>query len=194
MKGRIPWLVLSVAVLGLAACAPRKTVKKTASTTPGTDSSSTASSAGAELPPGVEVGEASIKDGGSFAETKDLQPVPFDYDAYMLGDEARAVLRKNAEYLKKHADLETLVAGHCDERGTTEYNLALGQKRAKEVREYYIRLGIAGKSIATISYGEEKPSCDQATDDCWRQNRRAETRIRSRTASSQEGFNPRAPQ
>lgn len=192
MKGRSNgWLIVAACAVALVACAPRKAVKKSPAAAGAATTEASATSAA--LPPGVEVGEASIKDGGSFAETTDLQSAPFDYDAYMLGDEARAVLRKNADYLKKHLDLEILVAGHCDERGTTEYNLALGQKRAKEVREYYIRLGIPGKSIATISYGEEKPSCDQATEACWRENRRAETRIRARTASSQEGLNPQAP-
>lgn len=194
MKGRPNgWMIAAACAVALVACTPRKAVKKSTSAT-GTDAATEASATSEALPPGVEVGEASIKDGGSFAETKDLQSVPFDYDAYMLGDEARGILRKNADHLKKHPDLEILVAGHCDERGTTEYNLALGQKRAKEVREYYIRLGLPGKTIATISYGEEKPSCDQATEACWRENRRAETRIRSRTASSQEGLNPKAPQ
>ena len=73
-----------------------------------------------------------------------------------------------------------MAAGYCDERGTVEYNLALGQKRAKEVREYYIRLGIPGQTLATISYGKEAPLCSASNDDCWAQNRRAETRVRSR--------------
>lgn len=193
MMGRSSsWMIVAVCATLLVACAPRKAVKKGSSTTGTTAGETGGDTAG--LPPGVEVGEANIKDGATFVESKDLQAIYFDYDAYMLQDDARASLRKNADYLKAHPDLEILVAGHCDERGTTEYNLALGQKRAKEVREYYIRLGVAGKSIATISYGEEKPLCDQATDACWHQNRRAESRIRSRTASSQEGINPKAPQ
>ncbi|MBI5201509.1 MAG: peptidoglycan-associated lipoprotein Pal [Elusimicrobia bacterium] len=186
------WLLVALCAATTLACAPRKTVKNG---TNGTNTADANKNDDADtLPPGVESGEASIKDGSQFSETPELQSITFGYDAYALQDEARATLRKNAEYLKQHRDLEILVAGHCDERGTTEYNLALGQKRAKEVREYYIRLGIPGKAIATISYGEEKPVCDQPTEDCWNKNRRAETRIRARTASSQQGVNPKAPQ
>jgi len=76
------------------------------------------------------------------------------------------------------------VAGHCDERGTIEYNLALGQRRAKEVRDYYLRLGVSGKSVATISYGKESPLCREANEECWAKNRRAETRIRTGTAAN----------
>ena len=185
-------LLLAMLAATTLACTPRKTVKNggpNAGTTTAGKNDDTDT-----LPPGVESGEASIKDGEQFTETPELQTTLFPYDAYALQDEARAILRKNAEYLKAHRDLEILVAGHSDERGTTEYNLALGQKRAKEVREYYIRLGIPGKAIATISYGEEKPSCDEPTEGCWAKNRRAETRIRARTASSTQGINPKAPQ
>lgn len=187
------WMLVALCAASTLACAPKKTVKKdlpastTATTNPAAGSTDDA------IVAGVESGEANIR-GSEFAETADLKTIQFQYDAYALADDARAVLRKNAEHLKQHPDLEVLVAGHCDERGTTEYNLALGQKRAKEVREYYIRLGVPGKAVATISYGEEKPDCDQATDACWQQNRRAETRIRARTASSLEGINPKAPQ
>ena len=170
------WIAALCAVIALG-CTPRKTVKKGASGAP------QAAEGGDALPPGVEVGEANIR-GTEFTDVPELQAIHFDYDAYSLADEARATLQKNAEHLKKNRDLEVLVAGHCDDRGTIEYNLALGQKRAKEVREYYLRLGVPAKSVATISYGEEKPSCPDATESCWRQNRRAETRVRARTAST----------
>ncbi|MBI4423707.1 MAG: peptidoglycan-associated lipoprotein Pal [Elusimicrobia bacterium] len=189
------WSVVALCAALAVACAPKKTLKKG----PGADSAGGTQSSRpddvASLPPGVEVGEADIRDGGQFIETPDLQAIHFDYDAYALSEEARGTLRRNADYLRKHPDLDILVAGHCDERGTTEYNLALGQKRAKEVREYYIRIGVPGKTVATISYGEEKPACDQPSEACWRQNRRAESRIRARTASSsRDGFDPKAPQ
>jgi peptidoglycan-associated lipoprotein len=110
--------------------------------------------------------------------------VYFDYDSYALKGDSLEALKKNAEYLKAHRDLEVLVAGHCDQRGTIEYNLSLGQNRAKGVREYYIRLGVPGKALATISYGKESTVCNESTEDCWSQNRRGETRVRSRTASA----------
>jgi peptidoglycan-associated lipoprotein len=77
-----------------------------------------------------------------------------------------------------------MVAGHCDERGTTAYNLALGQKRAKEVRDYYVSLGVDGGRLATISYGKEAPLCLESNEACWTRNRRAESRARAKTAAA----------
>ncbi|MBI5883717.1 MAG: OmpA family protein [Elusimicrobia bacterium] len=171
-------LALAVVCGGLASCSTTKGRKKSTKGTPA-DSE-------AENPaytPGVDVTEASIR-GSEFTTTPDLATVYFDYDSYALKGESLEALKKNAEYLKTHRDLEVLVAGHCDQRGTIEYNLSLGQNRAKGVREYYIRLGVPGKALATISYGKESPSCNESTEDCWSRNRRAETRVRSRTASA----------
>ena len=80
--------------------------------------------------------------------------------------------------LKEHSDWEALVEGHCDERGTTEYNLGLGQRRAAAVRQYYMTLGLDGGRIATISYGKEQPVCTEHTEDCWAKNRRGVTKVR----------------
>ncbi len=165
-----------------AGCAPRKTVKQAKPDAETVDAAA----------PGVEVGEVDIR-GSEFVDVPNVEPVYFDYDAYSLSEEARGILRKNAEYLKANAKLQALVAGYCDERGTTEYNLALGQRRAKEVREYYIRLGVPGKNIGTISYGEEQPVCTDSTEDCWHQNRRAATRLRERPAAAQTKGKPKSP-
>lgn len=132
---------------------------------------------------GIDVTEASLR-GAEFVDVPDLAPIYFGYDSFSLQEESLAALKKNAEYLKSRRELEILISGHCDERGTVEYNLALGQKRAKEVREYYIRLGVPGKSAATISYGEEKPVCTESDDACWAKNRRANTGVRSRMAAN----------
>ena len=116
--------------------------------------------------------------GGEFAAHEALQPVYFGFDGYGLSEELRKTLQKNAETLKAHKDWLMVVEGHCDSRGTTEYNLALGQKRAKEVRAYYTRLGVPESSIGSISYGEEQPSCQEETDSCWAENRRADTKVK----------------
>ena len=129
------------------------------------------------IDPSVDVEEASIR-GEGFTDIPDLQPITFTYDRYSLSSESRVTLKNNAQYLKSHPNLDVLLEGHTDERGTMGYNLALGQRRAKTVREYYIRLGVAGGTIGTISYGEEKPSCTEISDDCHNQNRRAETFVR----------------
>ncbi|HUT85833.1 MAG TPA: OmpA family protein, partial [Elusimicrobiales bacterium] len=75
---------------------------------------------------------------------------------------------------------DLLIEGHCDERGTIEYNIALGQKRANTVRTYYIRMGMPASSITTISYGKEKPLCYESSESCWTENRRTETKLRKR--------------
>ncbi|MBI5245376.1 MAG: peptidoglycan-associated lipoprotein Pal [Elusimicrobia bacterium] len=133
--------------------------------------------------PNVDVEEARIR-GKEFRSIQELKAIYFDFDSYALNDAAREALKENAEYLSAHPDLETLIEGHCDQRGTNEYNLALGQKRAKETRDYLMRLGVPGKSVGTISFGKERPACDQETEECWAKNRRAETKIRAQTASN----------
>lgn len=138
-----------------------------------------------KLTPGVGVTEASIR-GEEFKVAPGLATIYFEYDSANLHRKALDTLKKNASVLKENPHLEVLVSGHCDERGTIEYNLALGQKRAKEVREYYIRLGVDGRSIATISYGEEKPECEVNANSCWSLNRRAGTRIRYQSGSSDD--------
>ncbi len=122
--------------------------------------------------------EADIR-GTQFIEQENIQTILFEFDKYNLSDKNRAALSANAEIIKTHKEWVILVEGHCDDRGTIEYNLALGQKRAKQVRDYYIRLGIMESAIGTISYGEENPSCMDETESCWTQNRRAETKVRN---------------
>lgn len=123
--------------------------------------------------------EGSSRDKNYIAEVG-IHTVYFDYDRSELSAEARKALQKNAEALKKRGGDEIQIAGHCDERGTTGYNLALGQHRANVVRNYYKALGIKMARMSTISYGEENPVCQESTDECWAQNRRAETLIRTK--------------
>lgn len=104
-----------------------------------------------------------------------LAPVYFEFNQAGLDDTDTSTLKQNAEWLKVHQTVLIQVAGNCDQRGTVEYNLALGQRRAKAVRDYYIMLGIEAKRVATISYGKERTLCAEANDDCYSTNRRAET-------------------
>lgn len=176
------------AALALSSCTPRKQVAKAPADDSGLDGDMAGGidGKGARGDGDVEVDEVDIRNPGAreFTQTADLRPIGFDYDAYTLGAEARVTLRNNAAYLKSHPDLEVLVEGHCDDRGTSQYNLALGQKRAKSVREYYIRLGVSGRKIGTISFGEEQPACAEQSEECWTRNRRAETKIRTRVSSN----------
>ena len=102
-----------------------------------------------------------------------LKDAYFDYDRSSLRDDARGSLAADAEWLKKYPSTRVLVEGHCDERGTSEYNLALGDRRANAAREYLASLGVDGSRIKTVSYGKERPFCAQPTEACWQENRRA---------------------
>ena len=102
-----------------------------------------------------------------------LQDIHFAYDAFELPSEARETLRTNTNWLQDNSQAKVEIEGHCDERGTTEYNLALGAKRAKAARDYMVSLGVSPERLSTISYGEELPLCKESTESCWEQNRRA---------------------
>lgn len=104
-----------------------------------------------------------------------IRTITFPYDSYALDPVARAILKRNAELIRDRKDARVVIEGHCDERGTTEYNLSLGEKRATTVRDYYRRLGLSEKQVKTISYGKEQPLCLGEGDDCHRMNRRART-------------------
>jgi peptidoglycan-associated lipoprotein len=179
MKRTSPLLIVAAAAL-LAACATTKTAQKSGLAKDKAGQNAAAEAAPAA--PATEVTEASLRNGG-FAARADLKNVPFDYDSAKLSEDALVVLKANADVIKADPAVELLVAGHCDERGTTAYNLALGQKRAKQVRDYYISLGVDGGRLATISYGKEQPLCSESNDACWATNRRAETLARSKAAA-----------
>jgi peptidoglycan-associated lipoprotein len=102
-----------------------------------------------------------------------LGDVYYDFDEYDLRPEARDRLAQNAEFMREHAEFIFAIEGHCDERGTNEYNLALGDRRASSARNYLSSLGIDSSRMSTISYGEERPQCAEGSESCWQLNRRA---------------------
>lgn len=112
--------------------------------------------------------------GKEYKKVAQLETVYFDYDDATLRADARNTLAKNAKWLKENKDVEIIVEGHCDERGTTDYNIALGDRRAKSVRSYLAKLGIKGSRMATISYGEERPVDPGHDESAWAKNRRGE--------------------
>jgi len=103
----------------------------------------------------------------------ELTDVHFDYDRYDIRPEERAVLENTASWLMKNRDSAVSIEGHCDERGTNEYNLALGDRRANSIRKFLTASGVSSARIRTVSYGEEKPVCAEHDDTCWQKNRRA---------------------
>jgi peptidoglycan-associated lipoprotein len=109
-----------------------------------------------------------------------LQDAFFDYDQSDLRDDARTALSANAEWLKRHPSIQILIEGHADERGTSAYNLALGDRRANAARDYLDSLGVAASRVRTVSYGKERPFCTDSTEDCWQQNRRGHFVITAR--------------
>ena len=115
-----------------------------------------------------------------FVATPELKPVYFDFDKAVLRPDAIDALTNNTAWLKENADTLVLIEGNCDERGTAEYNLALGDRRAKSAMDYLEANGIAKERLSTVSYGKERPVCTADTEECKNQNRRADFRIKSR--------------
>jgi peptidoglycan-associated lipoprotein len=108
-----------------------------------------------------------------FTEENERQDVFFDLDQYSIrGDQQRTIVN-DAKFLKEHPDLYVMIEGHCDELGSTNYNLALGDIRANEVKEALVKAGIEAARIDTVTYGKEKPFCHESNENCWKQNRRA---------------------
>jgi peptidoglycan-associated lipoprotein len=107
--------------------------------------------------------------------------VYFDYDESTLSDDTREKLSRNADLLKSNTQFSVTIEGHADSRGTSEYNLALGERRANAVKDYLKSLGVADTRMRTISYGKERPVCTEEAESCWSQNRRAHTVITGRS-------------
>jgi peptidoglycan-associated lipoprotein len=101
-----------------------------------------------------------------------VQDIFFDYDTYEIRTDAQATLSKDASYLASHPDIKVVIGGYCDERGSNEYNLALGQNRADAAKNALVTAGVASSRVRVISYGKEKPFCSESTEECWQQNRR----------------------
>jgi peptidoglycan-associated lipoprotein len=110
--------------------------------------------------------------------------VHFAFDRSDVQDEDRGTLQRQAAWLQKFPQIRVTIQGNCDERGTREYNLALGARRANAVKEYLVSLGVSAARLETISYGKERPSCTESSESCWAQNRRGVTVISSGGASS----------
>jgi peptidoglycan-associated lipoprotein len=114
-----------------------------------------------------------------FRETDNLKDIHFDFDKYDIRPGDAKILDTNAAWLKTNTDL-VLIEGHCDERGTNEYNLALGERRAKATMNYLVGQGVQANRITIISYGEERPTCTEHTEGCWAKNRRSHFLVKAR--------------
>ncbi len=128
-----------------------------------------------EEEPGLQRGRGDVED----LEALGLRRIHFDTDKWNIREDAREILKKNAEILKEHPDLNIVIEGHCDERNTEEYNLALGERRAEATKDYLVKLGVDADRIFTISYGEERPIAFGHDEESWQKNRRAEFKAKS---------------
>ena len=122
-------------------------------------------------PPAVVVPSNTMTAEQEFAAN--VQDIFYDYDTDAIRTDAQATLSKDASYLVNHSDVKIVIGGYCDERGSDEYNLALGQRRADSAKNALVTAGVAATRIRVISYGKEKPFCSESTEECWQQNRRA---------------------
>jgi peptidoglycan-associated lipoprotein len=136
---------------------------------PGGNASATATVAINAPPPPVEQPKGPTDDELFLKEVRDAY---FDTDKSDLRPDARASLSKTADFLKNYPRFKVTIEGHCDERGSTEYNLGLGDRRANAVKQYIVSLGVSADRIATVSFGKEKPFCNESNESCWQQNRR----------------------
>ena len=118
--------------------------------------------------------EAREKKNAAALNDLNIQNIYFDYDKSNIRSDAREILKANAEIFTRNSSATIVVEGYCDERGTTEYNMALGEKRAQETKQYLGNLGINASRIETISYGEERPLDPRSTEEAWAQNRRVQ--------------------
>ena len=174
----IKLLTSGLLVFFLAACSttPKDTADSSGSgsstsssevSTSGSDDSGETSSESASIEPGSQ--EDLIVNVGD--------RVFFNYDSSELDSDAQELLQDQVAWLKQHSNVSVIIEGHCDERGTREYNLALGEKRAQSVKNYLISLGISSERVATISYGKERPAVVGSNDGAWAQNRRSVTLV-----------------
>jgi peptidoglycan-associated lipoprotein len=183
---------LLVAVVALSGCAKRPATTQAAAPAPTGAATSTAaapsggseqmqsggaSSGGTATPAPTTTARPAVQD---FAAVADLTDVFFDFDKYDIRPNDAKTLDANANWLKSNPNHLVLIEGHCDERGTNEYNLALGERRAKSTMNYLVSQGVQANRITIISYGEERPQCTEHTEACWAKNRRAHFLVKPR--------------
>lgn len=157
-------LALAVALTATAGCGKKQVATPPGGTPDGTTGGQT---------DGTDPGSGDPNGGTDPGTTlRNLEDVFFDYDQYALRDDSRRVLDANADVLKTNSDWSVTLEGHCDERGTVEYNLALAEKRARAAKDYLVRMGVEDSRLRTISYGEERPFDPGHDESAWSQNRR----------------------
>ncbi len=165
-------LFMMIVGLGLTGCQPKATTTDMAGTASGTDAAAPGGDRGG-------ITEASLGDTAALAATAEsIKDVYFDYDQFTVRGDARGVLKTNADILSSDMASTITIEGHCDDRGSGEYNIALGQRRAESVQKYLVNLGVSPGRINIVSFGKEKPFCNDSNEACWQSNRRAHFVVR----------------
>ncbi len=170
-------LLLALAILVSWGCASQKAAAPPSETTAQTQKQteqgkSLAEAKAKEMAQMKEEELAHQKEIVAMAKALEKKDIHFDFDKYDLKPEARDILKDLGNFLLEHPSCRLLIEGHCDERGSEEYNLALGEKRANAAMNYLASLGVSPKRITTISYGENRPLCQEHNESCWWKNRR----------------------
>jgi peptidoglycan-associated lipoprotein len=161
---------------------------ESAGTAPGAGAGGTASSpqtgasteGAAAAQPAPELVAAVREEAKDFVPVAGVNDIFFDFDKFEIRSDARTALDANIDWLKTNAGYGVLIEGHCDERGTNEYNIALGEHRARATKQYLVANGVDAARIATVSYGKERPFCTERTEACWQLNRRSHFLVRQR--------------
>ena len=169
---RISLLLMIAVTLLSTGCAGKKTVALSAPAVEAEATTGTTASAGSDA--ALDQLTAAPRTTLTTADGVQLEAVYFDYNSFTLSPAARQSLERNAAWLQANLDTKVTIEGHCDERGSDEYNLALGERRAVAVKRYLATLGVNAERLATISYGEERPAVAGHDERAWAQNRRAE--------------------
>ncbi len=185
-------LVLALGFI-FAGCAEKQAVKPEQPATQETAQKAAAPEAKAEPAPVAAKEEPKRVETVPVTEVVETKPggvaienIHFDFDKYDIRDDAKPVLRGVSDWFVKNKSAKMLLEGHCDERGTNEYNLALGERRAKSTRDYLVSSGVGKDRLDMISLGEERPLCKEQTEECWQKNRRAQFIIKNASEKSRK--------
>jgi peptidoglycan-associated lipoprotein len=173
MKNRRVFMIGIIVVIGLFALwgCPKKAEMTTTPEAAPAEKTEPAVEQKAE-PVTEEAKPAATEETMEHAPAAGLQAVYFDFDRSFIRDDAKSAMLANAEWLKANPTVKVRIEGNCDERGTKEYNQALGQRRASSAKKYLTDMGVSAKRILLISFGKEKPVCNESTESCWQKNRR----------------------
>ena len=174
---RVMRKLLMVLVVLAFACGTILMMSSCAKKQVGTGEAAPAAKPGAAPAPAAAAPSTKAVDMAQDARAFEAEGIYFDFDKSEIKADAKAILEKKAAWLRANPSYKVKIEGNCDERGTNEYNLALGDRRAKAAQKYLNALGISMDRMSTISYGEEKPACKEKTEKCWAQNRRDDFKL-----------------